>query len=69
MSDWSRGLIGAAVSQGVISGYEDGSFKPQRNITRGEVAAMLVRAIGTPISEKGEHTAGRWGRPWWRPSP
>lgn len=58
LSDWSRGLIGAAVSQGVISGYEDGSFKPQRNITRGEVAAMLVRAIGTPISEKGEHTLG-----------
>ena len=53
-----RSLIGAAVSQGVISGYEDGSFKPQRNITRGEVAAMLVRAIGTPISEKGEHTLG-----------
>lgn len=58
LSDWSRGLIGAAVNQGVISGYEDGTFKPQRNITRGEVAAMLVRAIGTPISEKGEHTLG-----------
>ncbi len=58
LSDWSRGLIGTAVAQGVISGYEDGTFKPQRNITRGEVAAMLVRAIGTPISQKGEHTLG-----------
>ncbi len=58
LSDWSRGLIGAAVAQGVISGYEDGTFKPMRNITRGEVAAMLARAIGTPIQEKGEHTLG-----------
>lgn len=58
LSDWSRGLIGAAVAQGVISGYEDGTFRPTRNITRGEVAAMLARAIGTPIQEKGEHTLG-----------
>lgn len=58
LSDWSRGLVGAAAANGIISGYEDGSFQPMRNITRGEVAAMLVRAIGTPIQTEGDHALG-----------
>lgn len=58
LSEWSRGLVGAAAEMGILGGYSDGSFKPQRNITRGEVASMLVKAIGTPINTKGEHTLG-----------
>ena len=55
LSDWSRGLVGAAAAGGVINGLPGGSFGPRNNITRGEVAAMLVRAIGNPISEPGEY--------------
>lgn len=58
LSEWSRGLIGAAVQENVLTGYTDGSFQPKRNITRGEMAAMLVRAIGTPVNEEGNHTLG-----------
>ena len=58
LSEWSRNLVGAAAAEGVINGYDDGSFRPLANITRGEVAAMLVRAIGTPINTAGEHTLG-----------
>ena len=58
LSEWSRGLIGAAVQEGVLNGYADGSFKPRSNITRGELAAMLVRAIGTPVNQAGDHTLG-----------
>lgn len=58
LSEWSRGLIGAAVKEGVLNGYSDGSFKPANNITRGEVAAMLVRAIGTPVDKEGSHSLG-----------
>ena len=58
LSDWSRGLVGAAAENGIISGYDDGTFQPFRNITRGEVAAMLVRAIGTPVQEAGDHALG-----------
>ena len=58
LAEWSRGLIGAAVDSGVITGYSDGSFRPQNNITRGEVAAMLVRSIGTPINEAGDYDMG-----------
>ena len=58
LAEWSRGLIGAAAASGVINGYSDGSFRPQNNITRGEVAAMLVRSIGTPINEAGDYDMG-----------
>lgn len=62
LAEWSRGLIGAAAGSGIIGGYKnaDGSydFRPKQNITRGEVAAMLVRAIGTPISEAGDYDLG-----------
>ncbi|MGZ9584794.1 SwmB domain-containing protein [Paenibacillus marinisediminis] len=37
--------IGAATRAGIISGYEDGSFRPNDNITREQMAVMLVRAV------------------------
>lgn len=58
LSDWSRGLVKSAAQQGVVKGYPDGTFQPQRDITRGEVAVLLVNAIGTPISQPGEYTLG-----------
>ena len=56
--DYSRGYIAAALDSGIVEGYDDGTFKPQQNATRGEVAAMLVRALGMPIQDKGEYTLG-----------
>lgn len=62
LSQWSRGLVGAAADMGILGGYSnaDGSrsFKPKQNITRGEVASMLVKAIGTMVNTKGEHDLG-----------
>lgn len=58
LSEWSRGLIGAAVQENVLTGYSDGSFQPKKNITRGEVAAMLVRAIGNPVNHSGDVSLG-----------
>ena len=58
LSDWSRGLIGAAAAEGVVNGLPDGSFSPSNDITRGEVATMLVRAIGNPIGTPGVHELG-----------
>lgn len=39
--DWYAEEVEKAVSAGYISGYENGSFKPNEPITRGEVAAIL----------------------------
>lgn len=55
-SSWSRGYIKAAAEQGILRGDPDGRFRPLDAITRGEVAIMLVRVIGTPIQDPGTYS-------------
>ncbi|NLY19686.1 MAG: DUF1542 domain-containing protein [Tissierellia bacterium] len=43
---WAEKLIGAVANKGWIAGYEDGSFNPNANITRAEVAAMTNKMLG-----------------------
>lgn len=43
---WSQEYIDAAISRGWMSGYTDGTFKPDNSITRAEFSAMLWRALG-----------------------
>ncbi|MBR2483527.1 MAG: S-layer homology domain-containing protein [Oscillospiraceae bacterium] len=57
-SNYSRHMIEAVCDEGIIGGYSDGSFRPKNNVTRGHVAAMLTRAVGTPIRQSGEHVLG-----------
>ncbi len=38
--------INFAVSTGIVNGYEDGTFKPENNITRAEVVTMVNRFLG-----------------------
>ena len=42
---WARGYVGAAVKAGLIRGYEDGTFRADRQITRAELAVMVARAL------------------------
>lgn len=42
---WSKGAVGAAAKANIISGYEDGSFKPLHSITRAEAVDVLVNAL------------------------
>lgn len=35
ISTWSRGMVSAAAENNLISGYPDGTFRPQKSITRG----------------------------------
>jgi hypothetical protein len=44
-TDWFAGSIGAAVKAKLVSGYEDGSFKPNAPITREQMAVMVAKAI------------------------
>lgn len=37
--------IAIAASHGVVSGYDDGTFRPERDLTRAQAATMLVRAF------------------------
>jgi len=45
-SHWAYGYIAFASSQGWISGYADGSFRPGSSITRAEVAKIVNRMLG-----------------------
>lgn len=42
---WAAGYIEAAQRHGITSGIGDGTFQPNRVITRQEMAAMIVRAL------------------------
>ncbi|MCJ8014028.1 S-layer homology domain-containing protein [Paenibacillus sp. KQZ6P-2] len=44
---WANTAILQAVQQGWITGYANGTFLPNKEVTRAEFAAMLIRAIGT----------------------
>lgn len=62
ISTWSRGMVSAAAENNLISGYPDGTFRPQKSITRGEAAVILLNAVGTPVSRPGTTTLGDvWG--------
>jgi len=41
---WAYSYIASAVSAGIISGYDDGTFGISKNITRQEMAVMVSRA-------------------------
>ncbi|WP_171056287.1 hemoblobin-interacting domain-containing protein [Paenibacillus sinopodophylli] len=43
---WARKAVSLAVQEGIISGYEDGSFRPNAAITREEMAVMIAKALG-----------------------
>jgi hypothetical protein len=42
---WYSQYVNNMVSEKVVEGYEDGSFKPDRPVTRAEFAKMLVQAM------------------------
>ncbi|MDT0125704.1 S-layer homology domain-containing protein [Paenibacillus sp. RRE4] len=41
---WAQATIAKAYGKNLISGYQDGTFRPNGKITRGEYAAILARA-------------------------
>ena len=43
--DWARGYWNALYHAGVIDGYEDGTLRPEQNITRAELIKILCKAF------------------------
>ncbi|RJE85217.1 hypothetical protein D3P07_21880 [Paenibacillus sp. 1011MAR3C5] len=48
---WAKPYIAKALESGLISGYEDGTFRPKASISRAELAAMIVRGLGLAPAE------------------
>ncbi len=43
---WYYDYVVFAVKKGIVSGYNDGSFKPAEDITRGEAAKIISKVMG-----------------------
>jgi hypothetical protein len=64
---WAYGYIEAAVAHGVLSGYPDGTFRPDANVTRAQVAKMIAIARGWTMESPAEQSfidvgATNWAR-------
>lgn len=42
---WARESISRMAEKGITAGYSDGTFKPEAQVTRNEIAAMMVRLL------------------------
>ena len=49
---WSRGAIEQAVKYGFLSGYPDGTFKPEVSLTREEFASAGVRIVALTYEQE-----------------
>ena len=60
---WAVGYIEAIKTAGYINGYPDGTFRPNNNISRAEIAKIVVLAAGFTIDTSGagfSDIAGHW---------
>ncbi len=61
--------IDTLVALGVITGYEDGTFRPNQVVTRAEMAKLIVEILGYGDLVSGAKsnfadTQGHWADPW-----
>ncbi|MGF7033414.1 hypothetical protein J2T17_004362 [Paenibacillus mucilaginosus] len=58
---WSKDAVVTAVQKGYVDGYEDGTFRPNLNVSRAEFVKMIVIAHGLPVEKLAE------GDSWYTP--
>src|SRR5665647_1199514 len=61
---WAQSQIENLTAQNIISGYPDGTFKPDKTITRAEFATVLVKAfkLETKNGKVFNDTANHWAK-------
>jgi hypothetical protein len=61
---WAKDSIIKMINAGVISGYPDGTFKPDKTITRAEFTVMIVKALNleTRAGKTFTDTASHWAK-------
>lgn len=63
---WAEAFINGLVDLGMISGFPDGTFKPDDNLTRAQYAALLAKAFDLapkyPATNFIDVSASFWGR-------
>jgi hypothetical protein len=58
---WATGYINLAVSQGIIKGYPDGTFKPNNNVKVAEALTVYVQGLKIGVTPS---TTGQWYHPY-----
>ncbi|MHC0562024.1 S-layer homology domain-containing protein [Paenibacillus sp. MAH-36] len=53
---WAEAAIRRAISLGIVKGYDDGTFRPERPVSRSEFVTMLMRALKPPASDSKDLT-------------
>lgn len=56
---WASDQINLSVDKGYVSGFPDGTFKPDEKVSRAQFIRMLVDALKLPHIEQGD--------PWYQP--
>jgi len=61
--------VNVLTALGVVTGYEDGTFRPERIVTRAEMAKLIVEILGYGDLVSGAKsnfadTQGHWADPW-----
>jgi hypothetical protein len=46
---WAEGWIEQLKEEGITSGYPDGTYRPENQVTRAEMAVFLVNAFSLPL--------------------
>ncbi|WP_214628536.1 S-layer homology domain-containing protein [Paenibacillus agaridevorans] len=70
LPSWSRPYISGVAAAGIVNGYSDGLFRPERLVTREEMTAMIVRAAAPKVEVGGEPTfadsaqIAAWAKPY-----
>ncbi|MGI2293553.1 discoidin domain-containing protein [Paenibacillus sp. GXUN7292] len=49
--NWAKADIAKMLAAGIVSGYDDQTFRPAAQITRTELSVMAVRALGLPLKD------------------
>jgi hypothetical protein len=46
---WAEDWIEQLKAEGITSGYPDGTYRPENQVTRAEMAVFLVNAFSLPL--------------------
>jgi len=60
---WAEPTIEWGQEKGYVSGYPDGSFKPNNQVTEAEILTMLLSTMEAPVDK--EENTGHWADPYY----
>lgn len=66
-SDWFSPYVCAAASRGWVNGYDDGLFKPERNVSLAEALKMFVNVRQSPLADASYPALGYARGEWFTP--